>query len=265
VATPIITLTTDYGAHDHYVAVLKGVILALASDVRVVDVTHDIPPHDVESGAFVLSQIWSWFPAGTIHVAVVDPGVGSQRRVLVGRYGGSLLVVPDNGLLTFVDREHPVEALHVAEDRRFFLSRVSSTFHGRDILAPVAAHLALGVRPERFGRPADRVELLDIPFRAVRSGERLAGRVLHVDRFGTLVTNVHASQLGETPGRAGAWHVRVGGVDLGALRATFADVPKGEPAVLIGSGGFVEIAVNQGRAVDRFGRNPPVDVLPAMV
>jgi len=261
----IITLTTDYGTQDHYTAVLKGVILALAPDVRIVDVTHDIPPHDVAGGAFVLSQIWSWFPAGTIHVAVVDPGVGSQRRVLVGRYGDSLLVVPDNGLLTFVHREHPVEALHVAEDRRFFLSRVSSTFHGRDVLAPLAAHLALGVRPDRFGRSAERIELLDIPFRAVRSGEGFAGHVLHVDRFGTLVTNVQASQLDETPGRAGAWHVSVDGVDLGALKATFADVPKGEPVAFVGGGGFVEIAVNQGRAVDRFGRNPPVDVRPVAV
>jgi S-adenosyl-L-methionine hydrolase (adenosine-forming) len=257
---PVITLTTDFGTRDHYVAAMKGVILSVVPDVRIVDVTHEIEPHEVVAGAFMLHQAWPWFPAGAVHVAVVDPGVGSSRRILLGRYGGSYVVAPDNGLITFVHREHGPEVLRVVENTRFFLGGPSSTFHGRDIMAPVAAHLANGVDPNEFGPPAGRVELLDVPLRAERSGDGFCGRVLHVDWFGTLVTNVHATQLFNSERANQCWQVHVDASSLGALRSTFSDVPIGDAAALIGSGGFVEVAVNRGRAVDRFGRSPVIRV-----
>jgi len=255
----IITLTTDYGVRDHYAGVVKGVILSLAPKAQVVDVTHDVPPHDVPRAAFILRQIWSRFPEGTVHLVVVDPGVGTDRPVIVGRYGGRYVVAPDNGLVTYVHREVPMEALHVVEDRRYLLSELSATFHGRDIMAPVAAHLVNGVPPRAFGRFCDRLEMLPTPARADAAPDGYSGQVLHVDHFGTLVTNIRAEQIaGGARDREAGWVIFVGEQELGPIRETFASVPVGAALAVIGGSGFVEIAVNQGRAVDRFGRAPIV-------
>lgn len=255
----IITLTTDYGTRDQYVGAIKGVILGIAPDVRLVDISHDIEPHNVQHAAFVLRQVWSWYPEGTIHLVVVDPGVGTDRRIILGRYDSRYAVAPDNGLITFVHRECQNEAMHVVEDRRYMLAQRSTTFHGRDIMAPIAAHLATGVQPREFGRATDRVELLTIEHRATRIDCGLSGCVLYVDRFGTLITNVHSSQLARA-GSGGAWHVVVNDDPVGPVRMKFADAPPGEPLALIGSSGLLEIAVNRGRAVDRFGASPTVRV-----
>ncbi len=141
----IITLTAGYGTRGHYAGVLKGVILSLTPQARIVDITHEVAPHDITQAASVLRRIWSRFPEGTVHLAVVDPGVGRDRLVIVVRYAKRNMVAPDNGLVTFVHREFHVEALHVVEDRRYFLGEPSATFHGRDLLAPVAAHVAKGI------------------------------------------------------------------------------------------------------------------------
>ncbi|RME40600.1 MAG: hypothetical protein D6788_02995 [Planctomycetota bacterium] len=251
-APPIITLITDYGLRDGYTAALKGVILTLAPQVRIVDVTQEIEPFDVQHGAFVLRQVWNWFPPETIHLVVVDPGVGTMRPILLGRYEGRYVIAPDNGLITFVHRSFRTEAMYWVENRELFLADLSSTFHGRDMMAPAAAHLAAGVPPRMFGRPADRVELLPIPWRAEERGGVLEGRVLHVDRFGTLVTNVHRDQLERRKGSVERWRVFVNGDCIGPIRATFADGREGEMLALIGGGGFLEIAVNRGRAADRY-------------
>lgn len=251
----IITLITDYGTRDHYVAALKGVILGVAPDVRIVDVTHEVEPHNVLHAAFVLRQIWPWYPPGTVHLAVVDPGVGSERRIVLGRYDGRCVVAPDNGLVTFVHRDRPAEAMHVVENRRYFLPEPSATFHGRDIMAPVAAHLANGVNPREFGPVTDRLEMLPISNRAETTTEGVRGRVLHVDHFGTLVTNILREQLEERGSPSRALEVRVNGKSIGPVRSTFADVCLGEAIALIGSCGLLEVAVNQGRAVELFG--PP--------
>lgn len=249
----IITLTTDYGTRDGYVAAVKGVILGLAKKVELVDVTHDVAPFDVRHGAFVLRQVWSWFAAGTVHLVVVDPGVGSARRLIVGQYEDRFVVAPDNGLITFVHRDFPLQALHVIENPRWALPSVSSTFHGRDLLAPAAAHLANGVKPREFGRPADRVELLPIPSKAEKVGGELVGCVLHVDRFGTLITNVRADQLSAPRLHAKPWEVSVNGTAIGPVRKSFHEAAVGELVAFVGSSNFLEIAVNQGRAVERFG------------
>ncbi|MHC4695630.1 MAG: SAM hydrolase/SAM-dependent halogenase family protein, partial [Planctomycetota bacterium] len=240
----IVTLITDYGTRDHYAGVLKGVMLGIAPQISITDITHDIEPHNVLHGAFVLRQVWAWYPPGTIHLAIVDPGVGSERRIIVGKLEGRYVVAPNNGLVTLVHRELSVEAVHFAEDPRFFLSRPSATFHGRDMMAPVAAHLASGVDMGEFGPVADSVELLPVEYMAQSAGDSIRGRVLHVDRFGTLITNIRAEQLrafSESVERIG---VLVNGTSIGPIRSTFCDVPPGTPLALIGGGGLLEIAIN---------------------
>ncbi len=255
----IITLTTDFGRRDHYVAAMKGVILSIAPTVRIVDVTHEIEPHNVIHGAFILRQIWPWYPPDTIHLAVVDPGVGSDRRIILGRYDGRYLIAPDNGLVTFVHRQTPAEMMHVVEDRRYFLPHLSATFHGRDIMAPAAAHLASGVKPRDFGRATDCLEVVPVAHRADKDGGVLRGTVLYADHFGNLVTNIGAEQLPSGAARAGLV-VFVDGGAIGPIRSTFCDVPASEPIALIGSGETLEIAVNCGNAVERFGPAPKVTV-----
>jgi S-adenosylmethionine hydrolase len=253
-----VTLTTDFGTHDHYVGALKGVMLGIAPDLRIIDITHDIEPYNVLHAAFVLRQIWSVYPAGTIHLAVVDPGVGSDRRIILGRYAGQYVIAPDNGSITLVHRELAAEAMYVVENPDCFLSGVSATFHGRDIMAPVAAHLALGTKPSEFGRKTDRIELLQVAHRAEVAAEGLTGSVLYVDRFGTLVTNIRREQLAGAGMLDRAVDVRVNDLSVGPIRSTFSDVAPGTPIAFIGSCELLEIAVNQGNAVDRFG--PPESV-----
>ena len=252
---PIIALTTDYGTRDHYVGVLKGVILSIAPQVRLVDVSHDIEPQNVHDAAFVLRQVWPFFPSGTIHLAVVDPGVGSDRRIVAGLYEGRYIVAPDNGLLTHVHRDFARGGLHVVQNRQFFLPEVSSTFQGRDVMAPVVAHLANGLSLGDLGPSTDHIVMLPVPEQGMVSGESLWGVVVYVDRFGTLVTNIRREQLSNLGGGGRPPEVRVNGVDIGPLRSAFHEVEPGAPVALIGGGGLLEIAVNRGSAADRFG--PP--------
>ena len=250
--TPVgcITLTTDFGTCDHYVGIMKGVIHAIAPDVKVIDITHDIPAHDVMRAAFVIRQIWDWYPADTIHVAVVDPGVGSRRRILVGRCGGQYVVAPDNGLISMVHHDFPIEDLRVVENARFYLPAVSATFQGRDIMAPVAAHLAKGQNMRDFGPFTDHLEALQIEPSTSDAHATLTGSVLYVDRFGNLVTNVRKEDLVRTYRRRSDAQVYLDGRCIGPLRTCYADVAAGEPLALIGSSNLLEISVNQGRATD---------------
>jgi S-adenosylmethionine hydrolase len=252
---PIVALMTDYGTKDYYVAALKGVILSIAPEAQIVDVTHDIEPHDVLRGAFVVRQTWPWFKEGTVHVAIIDPGVGSQRRVILGEYAGRYIVAPDNGLVTFVHRDFPRAALYSVQNPDFFLSVRSATFHGRDLMAPAAAHLAKGADLADFGPAIDDPVLLPIESEGKFTGKEVEGRVLYVDRFGTMITNIHREQLAQLPRRGGFPEVWVNDTAIGRIRRTFADVAPGDVVVLVGGSNLVEIAINQGRAVDRFG--PP--------
>lgn len=248
----IISLLTDYATRDGYVAALKGVIAGIAPEAQVVDITHEVPPYGVAHAAFVLGQVWRWFPLGTIHVAVVDPGVGSARRILLGEFAGQFALAPDNGLLTFVHHDHPPGRLWSVENADYSLPESSPTFHGRDILAPVAAHLALGVDPSSVGPATDDLERLPIPPRAERHAGGWRGQVIHVDRFGTLVSNIHRDQLPKAGGDRDRLQATVDGTAIGPVRRSFHEVPVGEPLALLGGSGFLEVAVNQGRAVERF-------------
>ncbi|MEE8170157.1 MAG: SAM-dependent chlorinase/fluorinase [Phycisphaerae bacterium] len=260
----VITLTTDFGAADHYVAAMKGVILSIAPEVRLVDVTHEIRPQDVVGGAFVFRQAFPHFPAGTIHVIVVDPGVGTARPLIAARYAGQIVLTPDNGSISFVHADYPLEALREISNQEWLKPRPSATFHGRDILAPAAAQLALGRPFEQIGPTTDHLEILDLAGAAVDLEHGIRGCVIHVDRFGNLVTNITRGELdrwreggparGMDPSAASI--VYVGETFVGPLRRTYGEVGEGELLALIGSSDLLEIAVNGGSAANRLNAAP---------
>jgi S-adenosylmethionine hydrolase len=242
----IVTLTTDFGLRDAYVAEMKGVMLGIAQAARqplqLVDVTHDLERHDITEGALALEAAVPFFPPGTVHLAVVDPGVGTTRRGLGVAAGGHLLVGPDNGLFTPFFADDEWRAFEVAE-ADYRLPIVSRTFHGRDLFAPAAAHLATGVDPARLG-PAvyDPVRLAWPEVRAVAGA--VAGAVVHADRFGNLITSIHARSIEPFDAEL---RIRVGGRDV-PLVGTYAELAAGRPGALVGSGGRLEIAVREGSA-----------------
>lgn len=259
---PLITLVTDFGTRDYYVGAMKGVLAQHAPAATVIDITHDIAPHDVLHAAFVLRHIWPWYPPGTVHVAVVDPGVGSERPILVGRYAGQYVVAPDNGTITMVHHSYPLEALHVAIDPRQHLAYASSTFHGRDIMAPLAARLATGAKPHEFGPPTDRVEVLSLPRPNYLPSHVTAGVVLLADRFGNLVTNITRDDLMPTLRHRPKAQVYLAQTCVGPVRTHYGEVAPGEPIALIGSTDNLEISINRGNAAKRFsaGANQAVEV-----
>jgi len=249
---PTVTLMTDFGTRDHYVACMKGVILQVNANLRIVDVTHDITPHGIVEAAFILRHIWPWFPPGTVHVVVVDPGVGTGRRILIGRYSDRLVIAPDNGNITLVHRDAQIQELRSVEARRFFGGVLSPTFHGRDVMAPVAAHVASGVRLHDLGPLTDHLEILNLPQPKVAPGHSLIGEVLYVDHFGNLITNITAVDINNAYSRRDRIEAWIGDVSLGPIHATYSDVSQGEPLALFGSTLMLEIAVNQGNAAVRF-------------
>ncbi len=243
-----VTLLSDFGTRDGYVGALKGSLLRRAPGARLIDVSHDIAPGAIASGAFVLAQAAPHFPSGTVHLAVVDPGVGSERRAIACEIGGHHYVAPDNGLLTLVlDLGGTVRA-HLISRSELWNSEVSPVFHGRDIFAPVAGHLAGGGRLEEVGPSIDPSTLVRLPEPAVRSLDAaLVGEVVHVDRFGNLITNLRR----QADERADML-VEAAGSTL-QLRRAYADVPQGELLALVGSSGRVEIACNGASAAKVLG------------
>ncbi len=242
---PIITLTTDFGTGSPYVAELKGVMLSIAPQSIIVDVTHTIPPRNIFEGALVLRQVAPAFPAASIHVAVVDPGVGSDRRILLATVNGSHFIAPDNGLLTLLLDDQSTLELRIIDKPKFWRQAVSPTFHGRDIMAPVAAHLARGQMPESLASPLNQAPVvLDIP-KAQIGSRTIEGEVMTVDSFGNLLTNIHESLL---EGQAVIpFRVVVSGSEL-PMVGTYADGSPGDVVSLIGSRGWLEIAVVEGNA-----------------
>lgn len=244
----IITLTTDFGAADHYIACMKGVILQHAPDARIVDVTHLIQPHDVVHGAFVLRQVCEHFPVGTVHVAVVDPGVGTSRRLIAARYEGQIILAPDNGLVSLVHRDFKLDELRSVENQRLFREEISPTFHGRDVLAPVAGHLARGMRFESVGPIIAELEILNLDRPTVLPNGGIEGQVLYIDRFGNLISNITQADVVAAIGNAGGPNVYVGPLRIGPLRMTYGEVAPGEIVAIVGSTGMLEVAINQGNA-----------------
>ncbi|HUS48501.1 MAG TPA: SAM-dependent chlorinase/fluorinase [Phycisphaerae bacterium] len=246
----LVTLLTDFGTRDPYVAAMKGVILSACPHAQVVDISHDIPPQDVLAAAVVLAQATRYFPPDTLHVVVVDPSVGTNRRILAGRFGGQVFLFPDNGVITFVAESTPAEALVSVSNTTYLPPRPPSmTFHGRDIFAPVAGHILNGVPLSRLGPQPQKYELLDIPAPAERQGG-LVGEVIYVDRFGNMVSNVSDEALGRWCKDPAAVRVVCAGRNVGPLQGTYAFAGVGEPLALFNSMGLLEVAVNRGRACD---------------
>jgi S-adenosylmethionine hydrolase len=246
---PVIALLSDFGTRDHYAGTMKGVILSICPDATLVDITHDVPAHDVLDGALQLAAAAKYFPSGTIFLAVVDPGVGSSRRGIAAEAGDYRFVGPDNGVLTAVLREWPPKKVVELTERRYARPTVSRTFEGRDRFAPAAGWLAKGIQLTALGRPAADYHRLDIPMPKVEDS-RITGVVLRVDRFGNVVTNIDRRSV-ESAVRSGTMEVSAGGHTVGRLVATYADIQPGEICALFGSTDHLELAANAESAADR--------------
>jgi hypothetical protein len=257
---PVIALLSDFGTRDHYVGTMKGVILGICPEVTLVDISHEIAPHDVLDGALELAAAYKYFPAGTIFVAVVDPGVGSPRKGIAADTGDYRFVCPDNGLLSAVAREAPPRKVVELTERRYGRPTVSRTFEGRDRFAPAAAWLAKGIQLSALGRPVSDLYRLDIP-QAVFDEDAIRGGVLRVDRFGNLITNVERKAF-EKFARDARVQISAGGATVGRLVATYADIQTGEVCALFGSTDHLELAANSGSAADILGlmRGAPVEI-----
>ena len=193
----VITLLTDFGDRDAYVGIMKGVIAGINPLTNIIDICHSIPPQDIFKGAYLLYTSYKYFPRGTIHVAVVDPGVGSKRDIVCAETQDYLFLAPNNGLLSFIVREEKPKCIIRVTNNKYFLSSPSSTFHGRDIFAPVAAHLSLGIKPQQLGIKIDQLEQLDIPKPVYKKTGQLEGQIIYIDQFGNLITNVTREHIAQ--------------------------------------------------------------------
>ena len=250
---PIITLTTDFGEGSAYVAQMKGVILSLNPEVTIVDLTHCIPPQDVRRGAITLDEVARRFPPGTVHVAVVDPGVGTNRRIVLVESAVQAFVAPDNGLLSLVAKRSVRRQIISITNRSYWIEPVSATFHGRDIMAPVAAHLTLGVEPSALGDAID--DLTALKWSEVLVKEKtVLGSVVAVDSFGNLISDIRQSDLAaanfdpiEKP------TIQCGESSVEGIVQTYGEAPAGSLVALMGSGGFLELAIVNGNAANKLG------------
>jgi S-adenosyl-L-methionine hydrolase (adenosine-forming) len=246
----IIKLTTDFGLRDHYVSAMKAVILGIRPDIRFVDISHEIPPQDIMAGAWVVRNAAMLFPPGTVHLVVVDPGVGTDRNPVAIQIGNQFFVGPDNGIFSLIGEDFDYEAVTL-DNQDYWRTERSNTFHGRDIFAPVAAHLAGGTEMSKLGKPLEKL----VTYRwamPISDKDGIQGWVVHIDRFGNLVSNIPSALIEETV-QASKSRIYVGNTILHEIVTTFGSVPDGEPAAYIGSSGKLEIAINKGNAKEMLG------------
>jgi hypothetical protein len=260
-ARPIITLTTDFGSNDHFVGAMKGVILDIVPDAQIVDICHAVQAFDVLDGALTVSQAYSYFPNRTVHVVVVDPGVGTARRPIVASCDKYHFVAPDNGVLSLVyAREPRMHVRHITSEH-YFLQPVSNTFHARDIFSPVAAYLAKEVDSLKFGDEIEDYVRFSAPKPKAVDGNRLRGVVLKVDRFGNLITNITPQDapmiFGADPK---AFKIVAGSREITEIHNAYAEAAPGEVFGILGSMGFLEIAANRGAAAQLTGAGKGSDV-----
>jgi len=260
-ARPIITLTTDFGTNDHFVGVMKGVILEIVPEAEIVDICHAVQAFDVLDGALTISQAYSYFPTRTVHIVVVDPGVGTARRPILASSDKYHFVAPDNGVLSLVyAREERMHVRHITSEH-YFLQPVSSTFHARDIFAPVAAYLAKEVNALKFGDEVEEYVRFSAPKPKAVDENRLRGVVLKVDRFGNLITNITPQ---DAPmlfgGEAKGFKIVVGSREITEIHGTYAEGAPGQVFGILGSMGFLEIAANRGAAAQLTGAGKGTEV-----
>lgn len=254
----VITLTSDFGLTDPYVGVMKGVILSINPKAHVIDISHQIEAGSIFQGSVILKEAYAFFPDGSIHIAVIDPGVGGNRRPIILKTKNHLFVGPDNGIFWPIILSHQgAEIIHLTETK-YFLPNVSHTFHGRDIFAPVAAHLSRGVDPPSMGPIITDPVSLEFPL-PKQGKDVLSGQVIRVDHFGNLITNIHQRDIEEFLG-SNRTVIRIGNLIIQGMQKAYAEAREGQSLALIGSSGFLEIAVNASRACDVVGL-PSKDLL----
>ena len=248
----IIALLTDFGTHDWYVGLMKGVILGVNPSARIVDISHSVPRHSITAASFALIASYRYFPEGTVFVVVVDPGVGTRRRIVCVQCAARLFVAPDNGVLTGVISKEGYETMVIVENHEFFLREVSSTFHGRDIFAPVAGHLSRGLSIKRLGPETEEFHRAELPEPEIREGSILAS-IEWVDSFGNLITNCPRESVADLGARYGAVVVRLkDGLEV-EMQETYESAATGEPMGIIGSSGYLEVSVREGDASGMLG------------
>jgi S-adenosyl-L-methionine hydrolase (adenosine-forming) len=244
----VITLTSDFGLTDSYVAQMKGVILNIIPSASIIDITHNINKFNIQMGAFILASTTPYYPKGTIHVAVVDPGVGTKRRALLIKTKKAYFIGPDNGLLLLAAEHQGIQSIHELTNPKFRLPEISGTFHGRDVFAPAAAYLEKGVKPERFGLKVDEPVRPEFA-RVKQAKDGIICKILHIDSFGNIITNISKA---EAP-KAENLNIKFGDNQLILkLKKTYGETKLNEPLALIGSHGFLEIALNRGNAADKY-------------
>ena len=242
----IITLTTDFGERDGFVGVMKGVILGINPEAKIIDITNEIERQNIDQAAFVIKNSFSFFPEGTIHIVIVDPGVGSLRRIIVLDYVNYMFLAPDNGVLKYILSEKKNFRVYNVVNKDYFLKNVSSTFHGRDIFAPVSAYLSLGIDIEKFGHEVSDY-LKGESFEPFREGNKIIGKVIYCDRFGNIITNIKKDEM---PGKYQEKDISINIKDLNIREISrfYSDCGKNRPIALFGSSGFLEIAIYLGNA-----------------
>ena len=245
---PLTTLTTDFGTRDPYVASMKGVIHSRCENAQIVDLTHEIGPQDIFEGALFIAEATRWFPSGSVHCVVVDPGVGTARLPIAAQVRGHYFVCPDNGLLTFIAKESPPQEVRTITNQDFMLDAISATFHGRDIFAPAAAHLASGAPFQSVGERLQTITMLDVPELRRDVEDVIGGIIMHVDRFGNAITNIRRSDV---PDGAAA-SVHFSGTAVEQISETYGDVHAGSACAWFGSSDYFVIAVHRGSACDQF-------------
>ena len=260
---PIVTLLTDFGLQDEYVGVMKGVILktlGMGSSTQIIDLCHSIEPQDILGAAYVLFSAYKYFPSGTVNVVVVDPGVGSDRKVICLKTKQYIFLAPDNGVLSFVVAHDTPEIIIEVTNRKYFLPEISNTFHGRDIFAPVAAHLVNGVKPDELGEEIFKIREIDIPVPVLSSNNVLTAEVIYTDHFGNIITNVDGCALekiksaiknkddGDVNLTNDGLSIVIANRTIKGISKSYSGVKAGELVALFGSTGYLEIAVNKGNA-----------------
>jgi S-adenosylmethionine hydrolase len=252
----IITLLTDFGLNDEYVGIMKGVILSVNPSVTLVDINHNIDPHDIIQAAFTIKSSYKFFPKGTVHVVVVDPGVGGSRAIIAIEMAGHTFLAPDNGILTLLIEERNIDKIIRVDNKKFFLKSISQTFHGRDIFAPVSAHISSGTKINNIGTPINKNDLvkLSIPEPRISGKGELIGSIVSIDRFGNLITNIDSNCL-ENFCRQNADkkpEIKIDNSKISGLSKSYGNSALNSPLVIIGSRGCLEIAINCGSAKKYF-------------
>lgn len=254
---PILTLTTDFGLSDHYVGTMKGVVLGICPQAQIVDISHGVAPYAIPEGAYLIAQAYRYFPKKTVHVVVVDPGVGTARRAILAEAAGQYFIAPDNGVLgmIFTREKHIVREL---TNSRYFRKPVSQTFHGRDVFSPAGAHLAAGIKPGSMGKRLIEYLRPDFETPQPAGAHAWTGSVLHIDHFGNIITSFPASEF---PGLSGGkFSLDLGSRRVELLARTYAERAPGELFVIAGSGGYLEVSVGQGSAAQAVGCKPGAPV-----